>query len=112
MKVVPERFFDPRTRPRSLREAVEGYMRSSGLARLCRHPKLYLAWRDVVGEDLVEHTRVVALAKGVLEVEVDSSALLHHLAGFQKGQLLRSFREKKPGLFVRDIQFKIGSFER
>ncbi len=107
---VPERYFDPRRRPQALRDVLAAYLETSGLARLMSHPGLYLAWREAVGEEVAAHTRVASFRGGILEVEVDSSVLLHRLAGFQKQQILQALQEKKTGLFVEGIKFKLGSF--
>jgi len=111
MKTVPERYFDPRTKPKAMRDVLAAYLETSGLARLLSHPELYVALREAVGDEAAADTRVAGFRAGVLEVEVNSSVLLHQLAGFQKQQIIHALQERKTGLFVEDIRFKLGSFE-
>lgn len=68
------------------------------------------AWLVAIGDDLSQHTRVKSLRKGVLAIEVDSSALCHQLAGFRREELLGALQTKLTGIELTDLRFRVGAF--
>jgi len=63
-------------------------------------------WQEIAGSDLVKHTKPAALRAGVLSINVDSSAWLHH-ATMLKYDLLKEIK-KRLGDKIKDIKFKAG----
>lgn len=60
-------------------------------------------WNDIVGPQVAEHARPLKMAKGVLFIEVDSSAWLHQLNTFAKPVLLNTLKLRWP--WIREIRF-------
>jgi len=62
-------------------------------------------WAAVAGEEVVAHAAPRSVRRGLLTVEVDSSALLAELAGYRRTKLLRALAAGPEPLGVRDIKF-------
>jgi hypothetical protein len=68
------------------------------------------AWREAVGSEFFERTRVGSLKKGVLSVEVDSAALLQELSVYRKRELLVALRRSNPA--ISEVKFRVGGRSR
>jgi predicted nucleic acid-binding Zn ribbon protein len=62
-------------------------------------------WEAVAGSATAEHSRPRSLRRGVLSVEVDSSALLADLAGYRRARLLEGLNAGDEALGVRELRF-------
>jgi len=62
-------------------------------------------WEAVAGRETAAHSWPRRVRRGVLTVEVDSSALLAELAGYRREEILRSLGEGPDSLGVRKIKF-------
>ncbi len=62
-------------------------------------------WASVAGEEIVAHAGPRSVRRGVLTVEVDSSALLAELAGYQQRDLLRALAGEPQPLGIRELKF-------
>ena len=100
-----------RRRPvRTLGEALEMFMKSSGLANAATSDQIGRAWLEILGPETARHTRLSrTIKKGVLQVEVDSPSLLGELSGFRRAEILQGLRERVKRRFIEDIRFKLGS---
>jgi len=95
----------------TLKEAIESFLRQSGLSRRSAQDHLGRAWVEAAGPEAALHTRITrTIRRGVLNVEVDSSALLAELSGFRKPEILAVLRERFKREYIEDIRFKLGSF--
>jgi hypothetical protein len=72
--------------------------------------RLEAAWAEAVGPELLPETRVNALRRGVLEVEVRGGVLLQELAQFHKRKLLTALRQKLSGTTITDLKFRAGAW--
>lgn len=105
---LPDRFYIQTNQTHRLSVVLKGLVKEVGLAKALKHRELLSLWRDIVGEESYKHTRVVELKKGCLSIEVDSAALLHHLANFCKEDILRELQTRYKSAFVTNIKFKLG----
>ncbi|HUT33457.1 MAG TPA: DUF721 domain-containing protein [Planctomycetota bacterium] len=87
-------------------DILSGFLDVGGLAGRLKHLEVYSAWEDIVGPEILPHTRVAGLAHYKLYVDVDSAAHLHELRTFHKGGLLKELRSRVPGVLIRDIVFR------
>jgi hypothetical protein len=67
---------------------------------------LFSSWRDIAGESLAAHSRIVELEKSVLRIEADHPGWIQILQIRQKGLLNRVCR-KFPTLNITGISFKL-----
>jgi predicted nucleic acid-binding Zn ribbon protein len=98
---------------RSLREALAGYLETSGLARAGLTDQIGRAWVDMLGPAIANRTRLArTIRANVLDVEVDSPALLQELKGFRKAEILEGLRARVKRQYIEDIRFKLGAKTR
>lgn len=62
-------------------------------------------WVLVAGEACARHSRPRSCRRGLLTVEVDSSALLAELAALRRAELIRGLAAEPEPLGVREIRF-------
>lgn len=78
-----------------------------------RQGRLHLerAWAEAAGAEHARHTRVVALRRGVLEIEVANGVLLQELTHFHKKRLLQLLRSRLSNTTLTDLRFRAGTWE-
>lgn len=84
----------------------EWLLRSGLLSRSAR-AELEQAWRQAAGEPVARETRVLALRRNRLWVEVGSAPLRAELEGFRKPELLSRLREHYCRKHISDIRFVV-----
>jgi hypothetical protein len=67
---------------------------------------LFSSWRDIAGENIAAHSRIVELEKTVLRIEADHPGWIQILQIRQKGLLNRVCR-KFPSLKITGISFRL-----
>lgn len=95
--------------PENLGDILSKLFASRGWGRKTERVRLEDAWTATAG-DLAGETRVVAIRRGVLEVEVKNGVLLQELAQFRKRALLAELRKQLAGTKVTDIKFRAGAW--
>ena len=93
----------------SLGESLKTYLRASGIEALVKYPGPARAWREAVGPEIAEHAHVFSFRRGVLEVAVDSSALMNEME-FRRAALLKVVQEKTQRPFIRGLTFVLKAF--
>ena len=73
--------------------------------------RLERAWAEAVGPQWLPNTRVLALRRNVLEIEVRGAVVLQELSQFHKRRLLEALRKALQGVTVNDLRFCAGSWE-
>jgi hypothetical protein len=68
-------------------------------------------WESVTGRETAAHSWPRRVRRGVLTVEVDSSALLAELAGYRRDEILRALTQGPDSLGVREIKFVLAEGE-
>jgi predicted nucleic acid-binding Zn ribbon protein len=98
--------------PELLKEVLSRLFAARGWGR--RQGRLHLedAWAEAAGPEIVKHTRVLQLRRGVLEVEVDNGVLLQELAHYHKRRLLEQLRGRLPGTTVNDLRLRAGTWNQ
>jgi hypothetical protein len=94
--------------PEPISEILSRLFAARGWGRKQERLKLEQAWAAAAG-DLAPQTRVGALRRGVLEIEVASAVLLSELAHFHKRRLLAELRKQLPGTSLNDLRFRAGA---
>jgi predicted nucleic acid-binding Zn ribbon protein len=84
--------------------AVRGWGKSQDRLRLER------AWAESVEPAQLPFTRVLAIKRGVIEIEVKSAILMQELTQFHKRRLLTLMKEKLSTTNLTNIRFKAGSW--
>ena len=98
----------PRRRgPRPLGEAISQFISERGLAGSAGLGTLNELWKEIVGEDIGQRSRVTAIRNGTLEIGVKSSALLNELVGFYGDEFLDLIKADDRGRSVKAIKFRL-----
>lgn len=64
-------------------------------------------WSKHIDQDIRDHGNVTGVRDGVITVEVDSTAWLHHLSNFCKCEILDVFQNKSSKIYIDDVKFKL-----
>lgn len=96
--------------PENLADVLARLFTSRGWGRKSERVRLENAWEEVVGPEHAAATRVGALRRGVLEIEVKNGVLLQELAQFHKRRLLAALRAKLAGVTLTDLKFRAGAW--
>jgi len=99
-------------KPKQIGNVIAQLMQRKGYARIRSVEGREKAWQTVLREQQLgtwgESTRVVGLRRGILEVQVETSLLLHELT-FHKEQLLTGLQQMLPDEGVKQIRFRVAS---
>lgn len=93
--------------PQLLSQAIAELIAVRGFARTRATSDLEAFWRKTVGEAWFPSTKPLRIARGVLHVEVQSSALLGQLTAFHAPELTAKFQQLAPHLKVKSIKFRL-----
>jgi predicted nucleic acid-binding Zn ribbon protein len=96
--------------PELLGEVLGRLFTARGWGRKQERLRLEQAWVAACGPQMAKHTRVAALRRGVLEIDVASAALMGELNGFFKRGLLQKLRTALPDAGLMDLRFRSGVF--
>src|SRR6476620_10609967 len=92
--------------PENIGDILGRLFTSRGWGRKNDRLRLESAWAAAAGPEMVPETRVLAVRRGVLEVEVRSAVMLQELTQFHKRGLLGKLRKSMPGVTLTDIKFR------
>lgn len=99
-----------RREPESIEAVLRRWLRKNRVRKRVFRDDIFKCWDAVVGNEVAAHTRVLRYERGVLEVEVDSGALLHELSTYYQPEILSSLRGTEELASIRDLRFRAGSF--
>lgn len=104
------RLHRPDPGPERLSEILSRLFAARGWGR--RQARLHLerAWETAVGPQFAPQTRLTAVTRGIMEIEVENGALLQELAHFHKRKLLEKLRELLPTTTIKDLRFRAGTW--
>jgi predicted nucleic acid-binding Zn ribbon protein len=89
-----------------LGDAIDRYLKRAGLKTLVSSKDVWKEWTSLVGDEIAAQTRISRFSKGVLTIDVSSSALLSELRNYLYESLVSSLsgRLKRP---VHTIKFRL-----
>lgn len=90
----------------TLKSALGAFLKANGLQGAAKHPQLDSAWDRIVGPEFVRHTRVLGFRKGVVEIGVDSSALMNEIR-FHRAALLSDLQREIRRPAITGISFSL-----
>jgi len=106
---IQDRYYLEKRDPTCITDVLKDVEKSRQLRLRARCGELFKAWHEVVGSEAAKHAKVEAFRGGVLFIRVDGAVWLHELKCFRKAGLLAGLRQRMSKVYVRDIQFSIGS---
>ena len=93
--------------PAKLGDVLGDLFAKRGYARVRAAGDCARAWSEAAGEPLGSQSRAGAVKRGVLEVTLANSALLHE-ATFRKRELLDRLKELLPDERIANLRFRVG----
>lgn len=93
--------------PQLLSQAIAELIAVRGFARTRAASDLERFWNETSGEKWSPATKPLRITRGVLHVEVQSSALLGQLTAFHGPELTTRFQQIAPHLKVKSIKFRL-----
>lgn len=109
---MPDRYFFNKNRMIKLGQALKGVLPKGRGKGSIRNNVVRDAWRQVVGEEVCDNTEITELKNGVLYVNVESSALIHHLTNFEKSAIITKINTIMGAKSIGDIRFKVGTIKK
>jgi len=91
----------------TIQDALESFLRSSGLNRRAGVEQAFAAWRKALGVRLARRARPVRFRDGELTVEVDSSAHFQELSSFTGETFRKKANRAVGGELIRSVNFKL-----
>ena len=105
---LPDRYFYNRNKAVKIDQILKNaFPKKSTTGKV--YQKVKDAWRKVVGDEIYQSTEVIDIKKGVLYVQVESPALIHHLTNFEKYAIIFNFNNLIGSKYIEDIRFKVGN---
>lgn len=90
-----------------LGDALNEYLKDSGVLRRKKAGPAFAAWDEAVGPNIAGRARAVSFRRGELIIEVDSTALLSELRGFASEDLRTRADALLEGDTIRKLNFKL-----
>jgi hypothetical protein len=75
-----------------------------------REQKVFAIYADIAGEFLCKHSRPDALRDKTLVLQVESSAIAHHVI-LLRGEILRKMAPLLPPGMVTDLRTRVGKLD-
>src|SRR5262245_44490752 len=94
--------------PERLAEILSRLFTARGWGRKQERLRLEQAWLEAAGAEVSRQTRIGAMRRGILEIEVSNAVLLQELTQFHKRKLLDQLKRKLMGLPLKDLRFRAG----
>ena len=97
---------DPRE-PAPFGEALDRFLRESGLGKHLRQGAVIDAWRQALGPRLARRAKAVRFVRGELVVQVDSATHLQELQNFTGEQYRRKANERLGEERIQRVTFRL-----
>jgi predicted nucleic acid-binding Zn ribbon protein len=92
--------------PENLADVLAKLFAARGWGRKGERVRLEEAWAKAIGPEFGPETRVGALRRGVLEIEVRNPVLMQELSQFHRKRLVAAVAGHLPGTKVADLKFR------
>jgi len=97
--------------PEVLEDILRRWLKENSLDTTLGRAQLEKCWKDTVGDEVADRTRIVDLRGGTLVVEVDSAPLLGELSAYYREEIMSSLRQSEGFPNFQNIRFRAGTFE-
>ena len=105
---LPDRYFYSRGKVVPLGQLLAGVL-AKGKSVDKNYQKVKDAWQQVVRNEVYRNTEIIGMRNEILYVRVESTAMLHHLANFERHAIVAKINETVGVRCIRDIRFRAGS---
>ncbi|MCF6147831.1 MAG: DUF721 domain-containing protein [Candidatus Kuenenia sp.] len=109
---LPERYFNNKNKPKQIGDLLKELFPPKTLSRTnTLYNNVRNAWRNIVGEEIFQITRIDGLKNRILYINVESSAMIHHLTNFERHAIIIRINDLLGKNFIDDIRFKVGNIK-
>lgn len=105
---LPERYFRSKNRIVRLGQLLKEAFPKKSLLIDKNCQKVMSIWREVVGNEIYKSTRIAGIKNGIMYVNAESSAMIHHLTNFEKYAIIHKINNIIGTKYIEDIRFKAG----
>ncbi|WP_347273839.1 DUF721 domain-containing protein [Candidatus Kuenenia sp.] len=107
-----DRYFINKNKPKQIGDLLKELFPPKTLSRTnSLHNNISNAWRNIVGDEIYQITRIDGLKNRILYINVESSALIHHLTNFERHAIIQKINELMGKKSIDDIRFKVGNIK-
>ncbi len=96
--------FSPGRDPKGIGDVLINWVKQAGWEPELAREDLVRQWDEVAGAETAAHTRPVALERGILTVQCDSTAWAKQLR-MMRAQIVTRIEERYPQAGVEDVRF-------
>ena len=86
--------------------ALKKLVQKLGLTERLNEQEIQLAWREIVGDFLAQHSTPASIRDGVLVVQVLQPAVRYELDRSWKQNILRKLQDRFSAKIVREVRFR------
>jgi len=98
------------SKPKPINSVLAQVMQRKGYAQIKAGSEREEAWTEAAGE-FASATRVGALRRGVLQIEVSDSLQMQELT-FRKDKLIRKLQTTLPDAGIKQLKFRVGRINK
>ena len=104
---LPERYFTNKKKVVRLGQLLKEAFPKKSLIDKNRQ-KVMSVWSEIVGNEIYKSARITGIKNGIMYVNVESSAMIHHLTNFEKYAIIQKINNVMGMKYIEDIRFKAG----
>ncbi|MBM4055830.1 MAG: DUF721 domain-containing protein [Planctomycetes bacterium] len=109
---LPERYFNNKNKPKHIGDLLKELFPRKTLSRShSLYNNVRNAWRDIVGDEIFLITKVDGLKNRILYINVESTAMIHHLTNFERRAIIQKINDLLGKNSIDDIRFKVGNIK-
>jgi len=104
---LPERYFTNKKKVVRLGQLLKEAFPKKSLIDKNRQ-KVMRVWSEIVGNEIYKNARITGIKNGIMYVNVESSAMIHHLTNFEKYAIIHKINTILGFKYIEDVRFKVG----
>ena len=104
---LPERYFTNKKKVVRLGQLLKEAFPKKSLIDKNRQ-KVMRVWSEIVGNEIYKNARITGIKNGIMYVNVESSAMIHHLTNFEKYAIIHKINTLLGFKYIEDVRFKVG----
>ncbi len=96
--------------PKPMKNVMSQLLAKRGYAQVQTAAGCEAAWREAVGDKIANDTRPGNVRRGILEVLVRNSSVLHELS-YVKAKAVKTLTRLIPEQQIKDLRFRVGTLD-
>ena len=92
-------------KPKPIKDILSDFLKGSDFKEINETINIGAAWTSIVGKTISQNTKVLSIKNGKITIKTANPIWRNELI-FQKEDLLNRFKEEKPELNIKEIEFR------